>query len=65
MSGRDVAIAFRERYPAAGVLYSSGYTREILNRRGQLEEGVALMNKPFQTPTLAQRVREVLDGQIA
>ncbi len=62
MSGRDVAIAFRERYPTAGVLYSSGYTREILNRRGQLEPGVVLMNKPYQTPALAQRVREVLDG---
>ncbi|NQV61263.1 MAG: PAS-domain containing protein, partial [Alphaproteobacteria bacterium] len=61
MSGRDVAIAFSERYPAAGVIYSSGYTREILNRRGQLEAGVVLMNKPYQTPALAQRVREVLD----
>ena len=27
MSGRDVANASRERYPAAGVLYSSGHTR--------------------------------------
>jgi PAS domain S-box-containing protein len=62
MNGRDVAIAFRERYPAAGVIYSSGYTREILNRRGQLEQGVVLMNKPYQTQALAQRVREVLDG---
>ena len=64
MNGRDVAIAFRERFPAAGVIYSSGYTREILNRRGQLEQGVVLMNKPYQTQALAQRVREVLDGQI-
>ncbi len=63
MSGRDVAIAFLERYPAAGVLYSSGYTREILNRRGKLEPGVALMNKPYQTPALARRVREILDGR--
>ncbi|MDA1099154.1 MAG: PAS domain S-box protein [Proteobacteria bacterium] len=64
MSGRDVAIAFRKRYPAAGVLNSSGYTREILNRRGQLEQGVVLMNKPYQTPALAQRVREVLDDHV-
>ena len=44
-------------------MYSSGYTREILNRRGQLEEGVVLMNKPYQAPALAQRVREVLDSR--
>ena len=64
MNGRDVAVAFRERHPTAGVLYSSGYTREILNRRGQLEQGVVLMNKPYQTRALAQQVRVVLDGQI-
>jgi PAS domain S-box-containing protein len=63
MNGRDVAIAFRERYPTAGVIYSSGYTREILSRRGQLEQGVVLMNKPYQIQALAQRVREVLDGR--
>ncbi len=63
MSGRNVAAAFRELYPAAGVLYSSGYTREVLNRRGGLDEGAALMNKPYQTTALAWRVREVLDGR--
>ena len=63
MNGRDVAAAFHDRYPAAGVLYSSGYTREVLNRRSGLEDDAALMNKPYQTPALARRVREVLDGQ--
>ena len=63
MNGREVAIAFRKRFPLAGVIYSSGYTREILNRRGQLERGVVLMNKPYQTEALAQQVRQVLDAQ--
>ncbi len=63
MNGRDVANAFRERYPAAGVLYSSGYTRDVLDNRGQLDEGVALMSKPFQNRDLAQQVRQVLDDQ--
>jgi len=61
MSGRDVATAFGKHYPSAGVIYSSGYTREILNHRGQLAAGAALMNKPYQAQALAQRVREVLD----
>ena len=63
MSGRDVAAAFHKHHPAAGVLYSSGYTREILNRRGNLDEGAALMSKPYQTAALAQRVRKMLDGE--
>ena len=63
MSGRDVANAFREQHPASGVLYSSGYTREVLNRRGGLEDAAALMNKPYQTQALAQQVREVMDAR--
>ncbi len=63
MSGRDVAAAFRERYPDAAVIYSSGYTREALNRRGGLEDDAALMDKPYQTAALAQRIRDALDGR--
>ncbi len=62
MSGRDVAAAFHKRYPAAKVLYSSGYTREVLNRRGSLGEDAALLSKPYQTTALAQRVQAILDG---
>lgn len=63
MNGRDVADAFGERYPAAAVLYSSGYAREILSHRGELGEGVALIHKPYQPAELAQRVRETLDDR--
>ncbi|MDP6692074.1 MAG: PAS domain S-box protein [Alphaproteobacteria bacterium] len=61
MNGRDIAIAFREQYPASAVLYSSGYARDVLDNRGQLDEGVELIDKPFRPRELAQRVREVLD----
>ncbi|MBT3536660.1 MAG: PAS domain S-box protein, partial [Rhodospirillaceae bacterium] len=63
MSGRDVADVFHERYPPAAVLFSSGYTREALNRRGQFDVDVELISKPYQTRDLASRVRQVLDSQ--
>ncbi len=63
MGGREVANKFREKYPNAGVLYSSGYTRDALNNRGQLDAGVALIRKPYRPQELALRVREVLDGR--
>ena len=63
MSGRDVANVFHERYPAAGVLFSSGYTRDVLNRRGQLDDGVALLNKPYRPRDMARQVREILDNR--
>ncbi len=63
MSGRDVAKAFQKRYPTAGVLYSSGYSREVLNSRNQLDEEMALISKPFRPHELARRVRRILDGR--
>ncbi len=63
MSGRDVAKAFQKRYPTAGVLYSSGYSREVLNSRNQLDEDMALISKPFRPHELARRVRRILDGR--
>ncbi len=63
MGGREVANKFREKYPNAGVLYSSGYTRDALNNRGQLDAGVALISKPYRPRELALRVREVLDSR--
>jgi len=63
MNGREVATAFRAQNPGAAVLYSSGYTRDILDNRGQLDEGVALMNKPFRPRALARQVREILDSR--
>ncbi|MDP6688377.1 MAG: PAS domain S-box protein, partial [Alphaproteobacteria bacterium] len=63
MNGRDVANAFRARNPGAAVLYSSGYTRDVLDDRGQLDDGVMLINKPFRPRALARQVREILDSR--
>ena len=63
MNGRDIARAFQARYPAAGVLFSSGYTREILDSRNQLDEGIELINKPYRSKDLAHRLREILDSR--
>ncbi|MBT6261978.1 MAG: response regulator, partial [Rhodospirillaceae bacterium] len=61
MNGRDVAEAFSVRYPSAGVLYSSGYTRDVLDGRVQLDKDVPIINKPYRPFELAKRVREILD----
>ncbi|MDP6830418.1 MAG: PAS-domain containing protein [Alphaproteobacteria bacterium] len=63
MSGPDVAGAFHERYPAAGILYSSGYTGNALRRRGHLDEDVPLIGKPYKFEELAKHVRHVLDAR--
>jgi PAS domain S-box-containing protein len=60
LDGRDVADAVRARFPAARVLYLSGYTSDAVVRHGILHHEVAFLQKPFSAAGLATKVREVL-----
>ena len=44
------------------VLYISGYTDEVIAKRGILEEGIFFLHKPFLPHELAEKVRRVLDA---
>jgi signal transduction histidine kinase len=57
MSGPQLASRFLEARPGTPVLFMSGYTDDKL---GQLEPGVALVQKPLTPDVLLRRVREVL-----
>jgi two-component system, cell cycle sensor histidine kinase and response regulator CckA len=60
MSGRELAQNFVLKYPAAKVLYMSGYTDDTIVRHGIEEGAVALLTKPFTMEAIARKVREVL-----
>ncbi len=62
MSGASLAIVLRERLPHLKVLYTSGYTENVIVHHGVLAEGVAFLPKPYRPVDLARRVREVLDS---
>jgi PAS domain S-box-containing protein len=63
LSGREVAAQIAAQRRDMKVLYISGYTDDSVFRHGVLEGGVAFLQKPFNLRTLAQKIREVLDGQ--
>ncbi len=63
MTGRELAEAARRHMPSLRVLYTSGYTRESEEPTGPVAAGV--LNKPFDVGTLANRVRDALDGDDA
>jgi PAS domain S-box-containing protein len=65
LSGREVATQIAAQRRDMKVLYISGYTDDSVFRHGVLEGGVAFLQKPFNLKTLAQKIREVLDGQPA
>jgi two-component system cell cycle sensor histidine kinase/response regulator CckA len=41
----------------------SGYTADVIAHHGVLDEGVHFIQKPFSLPTMAAKVRMVLDSR--
>ena len=60
-NGREIASRVVEIRPEIPVLFVSGYSDDVLTRRGVLEEGMVLLKKPFGLADLASKVRSVLD----
>ncbi|MFQ6029977.1 MAG: response regulator, partial [Dehalococcoidia bacterium] len=61
MGGRELAEQMQAIHPETRVLYTSGYTDEAIVHQGIEGQGVQFIQKPFSSPDLARKVREVLD----
>ena len=61
MNGRELFEKASRICPDVKVLYMSGYTEDVIARRGIMEEGVQFIRKPFSVKALAARVRQVLE----
>jgi CheY-like chemotaxis protein len=62
MGGRELGERLAKVRPGIRMLYISGYTDDEVIRRGLLVPGSPFLQKPFEAPALARKVREVLDG---
>jgi CheY-like chemotaxis protein len=61
MSGKELADRVRASYPHTRILFTSAYTENAMVHQGVLNQGVALLQKPFTPSALAHKLREVLD----
>jgi len=61
MSGKELADRVRALYPHTRILFTSAYTENAIVHQGALDQGVALLQKPFTPAALAHKLREVLD----
>lgn len=57
----DLVRIARERLPGLVVLYTSGYTQDILIQQDRLNERVELLSKPYGSDALARKFRDMLD----
>ena len=62
MGGREIAERILEMHPEARVVYTSGYTDDVIVRQGLMDHGSTFLEKPFTPNVLARKVREVLDA---
>jgi PAS domain S-box-containing protein len=60
MSGKKLADTLLAEQPGIGVLYMSGYTDGEIATHGVLEEGTAILRKPFTRDELLRRVEDAL-----
>src|SRR5690606_26358086 len=63
MSGRVLAEHAQAARPDLNVLFTTGYTADAIVHGGRLDEGVALLSKPFSKAALARKIREILDAK--
>jgi CheY-like chemotaxis protein len=61
MSGRELVDQLRNRRPGIQVLFMSGYTGNIIEHHGVLDQLENFIQKPFSAEDLAAKVRSVLD----
>jgi nitrogen-specific signal transduction histidine kinase len=60
MNGRELAEQVIARNPRVRVLFTSGYTENVIAQRGVLKEGVHFLSKPYTPQSLLEKVVEIL-----
>ena len=59
--GRELADQIHGVRPDIKVIYTSGYTDDVILKHRLVEQGITLIQKPFTRVVLARTVRDVLD----
>ncbi|MGA2786279.1 MAG: PAS domain-containing protein [Verrucomicrobiota bacterium] len=62
ISGRELAAQLLAEKPGLKVIYSSGYTDDMLGENSPLRNNPNFLEKPFNSHKLLKQVRDCLDG---
>ncbi len=61
MGGRDLAEQVRREHPHIKVLFTTGYTDDVILQHQLISRNVTILQKPYTRSTLARGVRTVID----
>jgi len=61
MNGKELSKRLKALFPHIKILFMSGYTANVITKRGGLDESVNFIQKPFSMQNLAAKVSEVLN----
>ena len=62
-SGKQASDEIRMIQPGIRVLFTSGYPADIVQSRGEIDEGAELVMKPLNASELLAKIRNILDRQ--
>src|SRR6185295_7419459 len=62
IDGQELLIRARQQRPGLKALFTSGYSEHFLKARGDTDQSVPLLGKPYRSHKLAEAVRRVLDA---
>ncbi|HXS68534.1 MAG TPA: PAS domain S-box protein [Candidatus Polarisedimenticolia bacterium] len=62
MNGKELAVKLLVEKPELKVIYSSGYTRDLVSADFKLQDGVNFLPKPYSLQKLSETVRRNLDS---
>jgi CheY-like chemotaxis protein len=61
MNGSELATQLVLHHPEMKVLFTSGYTEDVISHHGVLADGVSFIGKPYTPSALARKVREIIE----
>jgi PAS domain S-box-containing protein len=62
INGRELANRLLALHPEMKVLYTSGYTQNVIVEHGVLEENLNFIGKPYSVTAMARKIRAVLES---
>lgn len=64
MNGHELAEQLLKIHPETTVLYTSGYTEDVIVHHGVIDKDLNFLSKPYSPQRLTEKIKELIDSRI-